>query len=182
METRGDRKMKKYMILFSVGKDRPGIVDDVSTMLCDHGANIEDSRMAVMGGRFSIMTLFSCTSQQVAAIEADLGMLEKLGLKALLHDAEDPSGIPRQPGLPLKIELIAMDHPGIVQQVVHVLHRHNINIESLNTYVNRAPLSGGPLFDLTLEARVPAERSIAEVKGELTELAAKMNLDLNFTT
>jgi hypothetical protein len=56
--------MKKYMILFSVGKDRPGIVDDVSTLLFERGANIEDSRMAARGGRFSIMTLFSCSLDQ----------------------------------------------------------------------------------------------------------------------
>ena len=49
--------MKKHMILFSVGKDRPGIVDDVSTLLFERGANIEDSRMAAMGGRFSINPL-----------------------------------------------------------------------------------------------------------------------------
>ena len=49
--------MKKFMILFYVGKDRPGIVHDVSTFLFDHGANIEDSRMAAMGGRFSIVML-----------------------------------------------------------------------------------------------------------------------------
>ncbi len=53
--------MKTYHILLSIGKDRPGIVNDVSSVLFEHGANIEDSRMAAMGGCFSIMTLFSCT-------------------------------------------------------------------------------------------------------------------------
>ena len=42
--------MKIYKILFSVGKDQPGIVDDISTILFEREANIEDSRMAVMGG------------------------------------------------------------------------------------------------------------------------------------
>ena len=73
-----------------------------------------------------------------------------------------------------------MDHPGIVQKIVHLLHRHNINIKSLNTQVARAPLSGAPLFDLSLEADVPVEKPIARVKDELTELAAQMNLDLSF--
>jgi len=174
--------MKKYMILFSVGKDRPGIVDDVSTLLFEHGANIEDSRMAVMGGRFSIMTLFSCTSDQADSIKVDLGDLRKRGLETSLHEAEDPTAVSGQPGLPLKFEVIAMDHPGIVQKVVHLLHRQNVNIESLDTQVNRAPLSGAPLFDLILEAKVPVETSIARVKEDLTELATEMNLDLNFKT
>ena len=36
----------KYSILFAVGKDRPGIFDDFSTLLFKQGVNIEDSRMA----------------------------------------------------------------------------------------------------------------------------------------
>ena len=172
--------MKKYMILFSVGKDRPGIVDDVSTLLFERGANIEDSRMAAMGGRFSIMTLFSCTSEQLESIRVGLDDLRKLGLETSLHKAEDPTATPAQPALPMKFDVQSMDHPGIVQKIVHLLHQHNVNIKSLNTQVARAPLSGAPLFDLNLEADVPVEKPIARVKEELMELAAQMNLDLNF--
>ena len=64
--------MKKYMILFSIGKDRPGIVDDVSSFLFERGANIEDSRMAALGGCFSMMTLYSCSSEQADIIKGDL--------------------------------------------------------------------------------------------------------------
>ena len=169
------------MILFLVGKDRPGIVDDVSTLLFRVGANIEDSRMAVMGGCFSIMTLFSCTKEQLGDIRADLKTLEDLGFEISLHSAEDPSTAPRRSELPLKIELTAMDHPGIGQKVVKILRRHNANIQSMNTEVTRAPLSGAPIFGLNLEAAVPAEEPIAKVKEEISELASEMNLDLHFS-
>ena len=66
------------------------------------------------------------------------------------------------------------------ESLVHLLHQHNVNIQSLNTQVARAPLSGAPLFDLTLEASVPAEKQITKVKDELMKLAAQMNLDLTF--
>ena len=172
--------MKKFMILFLVGKDRPGIVDDVSTLLFRVGANIEDSRMAVMGGCFSIMTLFSCTKEQLKDIRTDLKNLEDLGFETSLHKAEDPSTAPKRAELPLKIELTAMDHPGIVQKVVKTLRQHSVNIQSMNTEVTRAPLSGAPMFGLNLEAAVPAEKPIAKVKDEISKLAAEMNLDLHF--
>ena len=174
--------MQKYMILFSVGKDRPGIVDDVSTVLFQHDANIEDSRMAVMGGRFSIMTLFSCETDQLEAIKNGLQGLKELGLDTSLHEAEEPMAVPRQAALPLKMEITALDHPGIVQKVVHILRKHKVNVESLNTQISRAPLSGAPLFNLNLEAAIPAEISISEIKGELAALASEMNLDINFFT
>ena len=172
--------MKRFMILFSVGKDRPGIVHDVSTFLFEHGANIEDSRMAALGGRFSIMTLFSCSPEQFETIQGALSHLVNLGFEVSLHEAEDPTTNPKEAALPLKFEVTAMDHPGIVRKVVHILHQHSVNIQSLNTQVNRAPLSGAPLFDLNLEADVPAGRSIAQLKEELLDLAAKENLDLEF--
>jgi len=172
--------MKKYMILFLVGKDRPGIVDDVSTVLFEGGANIEDSRMAVMGGCFSIMTLFSCTSEQLETIKTGLDNLRKMGFETSLHQAQDSATGPGRAELPLKIQVTAMDHPGMVQKVVHILHKYDVNIESLNTQVTRAPLSGAPIFDLNLEAGIPPEKPIAKVKEELMEMAAEMNLDLSF--
>ncbi len=170
--------MTQYFILLSSGKDRPGIVDDISTLLFGKGANIEDSRMAVLGGCFSSMILFSCTPEQAEAVKEGLGELRRLGLEAYLHPAENPAARPVRPGLPLKFEIIAMDHPGIVQHVVRLLREHDVNIESLETQVTRAPLSGAPLFDLRIEAKVPAEGSIAAIKEKLARLAGEMNLDL----
>ena len=106
--------------------------------------------------------------------------MRKLAFETSLHEAEDPGAMPKQPELPLKLEIVAMDHPGIVQNVVSILHRHNVNIQSLNTRIASAPLSGAPLFDLILEAAVPAEKSIARAKEDLMDLAAAMNLDLSF--
>jgi glycine cleavage system transcriptional repressor len=171
--------MKTYMILFTVAKDRPGIVDDVSSFLFERGANIEDSRMAALGGCFSIMPLFSCSPEQSEIIRGDLDHLVKLGLESSLYEA-DPSESKREAGVPLKMDVSAMDHPGIVQKLVHILHLHDVNIQSLNTKVSKAPLSGAPLFALDLEADVPAEEPIDILKEELTDLATQMNLDLNF--
>ena len=172
--------MKIFMILLSVGKDRPGIVEDVSTFLFERGANLEDSRMAVMGGCFSIMTLFSCMQEQCDRIKTDLGQLHRLGLETSIHEAEDPSENPKGSVIPLKMGITAMDHPGIVQKVVHLLRQYDVNIQSLNTHITRAPLSGTPLFNLKMEADVPAEKSIAKIKEKLMNLAMEMNLDINF--
>lgn len=172
--------MKKYMILTCVGKDRPGIVDDISNTLFEHNANIEDSRMAVMGGRFSVMILFSCTLGELERIRASVQGLRPLGLEATLHEADDPAALEMRPALPLILETTAMDHPGIVRKMVQILRSHDVNILGLNTRVTRAPFSGAPLFNLNLEAAVPTATPLAQVKEELEKLAAAMNLDLSF--
>jgi glycine cleavage system transcriptional repressor len=172
--------MKRFMILFVVGQDRPGIVDDVSTILFERGANIEDSRMATLGGCFSIMILFSTPAEHLANVLAGMDRLKNQGFDVSAHDAQDPASLVRPAELPLKLRVTAMDHPGIVTKVVRILRKYDVNIESLNTRVLYAPLSGAPLFDLDLESAVPASQPISRVKAELSELADVENLDLTF--
>ena len=173
--------MNKHMILFLVGKDRPGIVDELSRLLFDQGANIEDSRMAVLGGCFCIMALFSFPMERFDGIKNGLQYLEeKNQFQISLHESGDPSSSPVQAGLPFAVDVQAMDHPGIVNSVVHALHHHNANILSLNTQVINAPLSGAPLFDLSLKASVPPDASIAKIKADISKIAEEMNLDVDF--
>jgi glycine cleavage system transcriptional repressor len=176
-----EREMRVFRILTLVGEDRPGIVDSVSGLLLKREGNIEDSRMASMGGCFTIMSLFSCEEDQLPRIEEGLASWRAEGLQAALHEAADPLERVVPPALPLTLEVTSMDHPGIVKEVVHLLHLFRVNIEAMDTRVTRAPLSGAPLFNLRLEAAVPADEPIARVKAELESLAARLNMDLSFS-
>jgi len=172
--------LKKYTILFLMGKDRPGIVDDVSTFLFEKGANIEDSRMAVMGGCFSVMMLFSCSVAELENIHEGLSGLKALGFEASLHEAQAPETVFDPHESTLKISVKSMDHPGIVRQVVRILRRYDVNIRSMNTGTGSAPLSGAPIFSMVLEGVVPGGRQISIVQQDLAALASEMNMDLNF--
>lgn len=172
--------MKEYKILLSIGPDQPGIVDDVSSLLYRHDANIEDSRMAALGGCFSIMALFSFDAGKLEAIQTGLKELEQKGVQISLHDAFAPPEAADESGAPLEMSIQAMDHPGIVQMVVHLLHRYGLNITSLQTRVFPAPVSGSPLFALELAADAPAGVDVGQVKADLLDLAAREDLDVDF--
>ena len=51
--------MLAYIVLTAIGPDRPGLVDEISSFLAARKINIEDSRMAVLGGEFAIIMLAS---------------------------------------------------------------------------------------------------------------------------
>ncbi len=168
------------MILFALGKNRIGIVDEVSSYLFNRKANIEDSRMAVMGGHFSITCLFSCSPEALESIKAEMQELTDIGLATSLHEADNPDSIQTEASLPLKMEIISMDHPGIVHNIVHLLKEHNVCILSLDTELKAMPHTGAPLFDMNMEASVPASKSISKVKEELEKMASELDLDLIF--
>ena len=45
---------KSYLVLTALGPDRPGLVNEISAMVLAAGANLEDSRMAILGGEFAL--------------------------------------------------------------------------------------------------------------------------------
>ena len=57
--------MKSYYILSAIGKDRPGIVADVSEAIYECGGNIEDSNMGLLRTHFALLTLFSADMVEV---------------------------------------------------------------------------------------------------------------------
>src|SRR6266542_2052675 len=46
-----------HVAVTAVGADRPGIAAAVVKVLYEHGGNVEDSRMAILGGHFAMMLI-----------------------------------------------------------------------------------------------------------------------------
>ena len=57
--------MKTYFILSAMGKDRPGMVADVSEVIYECGGNIEDSSMSLLRNHFALLLLFSTEREEV---------------------------------------------------------------------------------------------------------------------
>ena len=49
--------MNTLLVISALGDDRPGIVNDLSTVILEYGCNIADSRMSVLGGEFALILL-----------------------------------------------------------------------------------------------------------------------------
>ena len=51
--------MKQRFIMTAFGKDRPGIVADVTELIYESGCNLEDSHMTRLSDEFAMILLFS---------------------------------------------------------------------------------------------------------------------------
>ncbi|HKO46218.1 MAG TPA: ACT domain-containing protein, partial [Polyangiaceae bacterium] len=75
---------KSYLVLTAVGPDRPGLVSEISSLVLAAGANLEDSRMAILGGEFALLVLVSGDEQAMQKVAASAGELgARLGLSLL---------------------------------------------------------------------------------------------------
>jgi glycine cleavage system transcriptional repressor len=167
-----------HVVITAVGPDRPGLVDEVTDYILERGGNLEDSRMVNLHGQFAMMLLVAGDDEAMARLRDGLGSLKRQsGIHVELHDAGLPAAAPASPALPYRLSTWAMDHPGLVQSVAHLLRGLDINIESVDTALRPAPYTNAPLFEMELVISVPAATHIAELREALGDLCDELNID-----
>ena len=172
----------EQLVITAVGADRPGLVDELSGYLMQAGGNLADSRMVNLRGRFALIVLVEvpdpATGQALA--EGVVAAGEKIGLQvSTAVDGAPPGAAPT--GLDFRLRTYAMDQPGIVHRITHLLHGHGINIEELQTRLEPGSYDGTPKFAMELRMTVPPTVAISELRGELQDLCNSLNCDLDIT-
>jgi glycine cleavage system transcriptional repressor len=168
---------KAFFVLTAIGPDRVGIVDDLSGAVSSAGCNIEESKMAVLGGEFAVIMLASGTASAVDALARSLpGIGEKLSLHIECRLTSHPR--PAEKGRPYLLEAVSLDTPGIVHSVTAILRGHGINIEDLDADTAAAPWTGAPMFRLKAHLVIGASVSVARLKEELFNLQQEHDLDI----
>lgn len=177
--------MKNYFILSAIGKDRPGLVADVSEVIYESGGNIEDSRMAQLRNYFSLLILFSTERQ---------GVIENLssGIKRLKEEKdidvfyspislEDARPKEKEQMNYFKITTSGVDHAGIVFKICRLLASKNINIKNMETRSHPSAESGTLLFEMDMDIEVPSSISEMTLREDLHQLANELVIDLVLT-
>lgn len=168
-----------YLVITASGDDRIGLVDRLSARITDSGCNIEESRMAVLGGKFALIMLVAGPWNALSKLEGQLAPLgADLGL-TIIHERTRK----REQALaavPYSVEVVAMDHPGIVRDLAAFFARQGINIEEMQTSTYPAPHTGTPMFSVNMTVGVPARTHIPTLRGDFLDYCDDLNLDAIF--
>lgn len=169
-------RQKTYLVISALGEDHPGIVNQLSKVILDQGCNIEDSRMTVLGGEFAAMLLVEGKWNTLAKIENALPELERqLGMTIICkRTGERATG---RNLLPYAIDVVAMDHPGIVNNLAGFFSERDINIEDLSTSTYAAAHTGTPMFAVHMTVGIPADLHIAALREDFMDYCDALNLD-----
>ena len=169
--------MIHHAILTALGSDRPGLVDEVSQFIFERAGNIEDSRMVNLRGQFAMMVLLSGEESALARIRNDLGTFAQ---RARLHAQVAPTASAArapQPAMPYRLTATAMDQAGLVHRISHLLRTLAVNIESMETQLSAAPITGAPTFEMELLMSVPRQTNIGRLREQLGKLCDELNID-----
>lgn len=169
-------RQKTYLVISALGEDHPGIVNQLSKVILDQGCNIEDSRMTVLGGEFAAMLLVEGKWNTLAKIENALPELERqLGMTIICkRTGERATG---RNLLPYAIDVVSLDHPGIVNNLAGFFAERDINIEDLSTSTYAAAHTGTPMFAVHMTVGIPADLHIAALREDFMDYCDALNLD-----
>lgn len=171
--------MRQHLVLSAIGPDRPGIVDAISKLIFDHGCNLEDSRMAVLGGEFAIIVLVAGDAGRVAKLQNDAAVFGgPLGLTITTKATRAPGAREAKTARRYAIRAVGLDHEGIVHQIAHVLASLGVNIVALESGTTPAPHTGDPQFILDMQVEPPAQLAEEQLREKLTEACEAVNVDV----
>ena len=151
----------------AVGLDRPGIIAGVAERLAAHGANITDSRMAILRGHFAITLIVEGAARE--ALEADLATL---GLEAVMvTEVPEAASHPRSEPTAV-VSVHGADHPGIVAAVTRVLADAGVNVCDLQTRLAQE------LYVMIIDAAVPPGLALEELDRRLRAVASEQGVTI----
>ncbi|MFT5497998.1 MAG: glycine cleavage system regulatory protein [Kiritimatiellia bacterium] len=167
--------MKSSLVMTILGEDRPGLVEELSTLVSAYEGNWEESRMAHLAGHFAGILKVVLPEEQRDGFLAALDAL-KPRLSIQVSESQDtPASTPLRAAT---IEIVGQDRPGIVSQITRAMTAHLINVDELSTECSSAPMSAEQLFKARARIRIPDSISLEALRDELEQIAADLMIDL----
>jgi glycine cleavage system transcriptional repressor len=169
----------RHFALTAIGRDRPGIVAAVSSVLLEYQGNVEDSQMTILRGRFTIMLIVSAADTVDASrLEADLERTRsELGLDAIALSEVGDVELGAEAAPSHVVSVYGVDHPGIVHAVTSALAGEGVNIVDLTTRLVGGG-EGEPLYAMMMEVTLPAEQTAEAVEQSLRAVREEQGVDL----
>ena len=168
--------MNKTLVLTAICADRPGLIQMLSEVIYSHDASWEESSMAHLSGQFAGILTVNVDENVIPALEKDLRGLSDHGMAVTLSESMEAANPNNQQTLWL--DLTCHDKPGIMREVSNVFVAHGVSVQSLDTEVVSASMSGGDMFVAGAQLLVSNDFDIENLQQELEGLSDDLMVDL----
>ena len=172
--------MQSKYIMTAFGKDRPGIVADVTELLFENGCNLEDTTMSMLSDEFTLNLLFSSNDQDILSTLS--GECQALETEKNIYAFIRPLSAGKQTShakLPIcTIHVEGLDQAGIVYKISKYLSDNNLNIVDLKSTVKSTPESGTTLYLMDIHIQLPPGTTIAVIENDLNIVAEEINVEI----
>lgn len=173
--------MKQRYIMTAFGKDRPGIVADVTKILFDNGCNLEENSMSMLADEFTLNLLFSTTRKDIEELLRDqCQQLEnEKEITAFIRPLPTKRVIQQGGVHNCILHVEGLDQAGIVFKISQFLADNKLNIVDLHSSVELSPESGSALYIMDIHVHIPYGTDMEQVESGLSDVADELHVEIS---
>lgn len=161
------------MVLSIIGKDKPGLVDDLAKAVANAEGNWLRSSFCQLVGHFAGFVEIMIPIENQKLLVNDCHSLSNLQI-TLLPANETRLLNTRK----INIKVTGNDRKGIVRDVTGALSSFALNIVELNTKCESAPNWGNQLFTANILVETPESFDTAKLTQVIEDIADDLMVDL----
>jgi glycine cleavage system transcriptional repressor len=172
---------RQWFAIAAIGRDRPGIVADVSECVFECGCNLEDASMTMLGSEFATLMVVSGVGQTIRDhLSTAMKRLEwekhlTIFLRPIETEPQPPAGHEAEQYV---VTARGVDKAGIVAGVARCLADRAVWITDLRGRLEHSPDTGTPLYTLRIRANVPGQVNPQELQLSLAAIAERLGIEL----
>lgn len=174
--------MKQWFALSAIGRDRPGIVADLSELIYECDCNLEDSSMTILGSEFAVLLLLTGEGPGIAErLSSACKRLEWEKRLTVFFRPLEAEPIPYRAShraTRYTLQAAGVDKAGIVARLTRCLSDHRVNVAQMQTQSRPEPESGTPIYTVRLVMDVPGEVDVQALRDRLENIASELCIDL----
>ncbi|MFC0117583.1 glycine cleavage system protein R [Pseudoalteromonas xiamenensis] len=165
----------KQLVLTIIGKDRPGLVEEISTTVLNHHGNWLTSNLSYLAGHFAGIVQLEVADEHLQPLQSALSELPSLDIRIECGDGEMDTNKEAE-----RINLIITgnDRPGIVQELASVIRHKGANITQLSSKQRSAPNWGVPIFSAMATVTLPPGMNKDAVIDALENITSDLIVDV----
>ena len=164
------------LIITVLGKDREGLVAEISGKLAEFNINIVDIEQSVIRGLFSMFMLVDTANSNMDDQELRNSMFtiaNKLNVRIDISPYKKyQSGLEVKKKDVQKITILGKDKPGIVAEFSKTLFKNNVNIERIKM------IARGELLVMDVMIDVSRVDSMERLRDEIRETGERLDMDV----
>jgi len=134
--------------------------------------------MALLGGEFAAIILVTVPDPRMEALNKSLVQLMGEGITITTKPTRGLDSERLKGHVPLELKVSGADHEGIVHRVSRFLRDRAVNIQSMESEVVSAPVTGTPLFSMRATVQVPPSVPLSELKKQLAAIGDQESVEI----
>lgn len=164
----------KQLVLTIIGKDRVGLVDNLSSIISEHHGNWLASNLSNLCGLFAGIVQVEVEEEYLANLSDALHNYPDLEVK--IQTSEDATVVEQTHTLNLVIT--GNDRKGIVQEISSIIRHKGASIVHFTSKQQSAPNWGVPLFNAVATIELTTGMNSDDVIDALESFASDLIIDI----